>query len=103
MPHSSRPASHTAQQLAELQQRYDALFALNPDPVYFKDLRGLITAANQACAEISGYALEEIVGRPTSQLIAPEQLNRSRKHFVAALRGVPQNYELTFLTKNGRR
>jgi diguanylate cyclase (GGDEF)-like protein/PAS domain S-box-containing protein len=103
MPRPARPTSHTAQQLGELQQRYDALFARNPDPVYFMDLLGRITAANQACAEISGYTLDELVGRPASQLIAPEELHRSRKHFIAALRGVPQNYELTFVTRDGRR
>ncbi len=90
-------------QLPELQQRYDALFARNPDPVYYMDLGGRILAANQAAADFTGYSVDELVGRLASSLIVPEQLHASRLHFVTAARGVAKDDELTLLTKSGQR
>jgi diguanylate cyclase (GGDEF)-like protein/PAS domain S-box-containing protein len=101
MPRRPRPS--TARNLAVLQQRYDALFARNPDPVYFMDLDARIIAANAAAADIAGYSVDELIGQRAALFIAPEDLHRSRLHFMRAARGIAQEYELTLLSRTGRR
>ncbi len=103
MPRPSASSNKAERRLPELQQRHDALFARNPDPVYYMDLGGRITAANQAAAELTGYTIDELVGRLASSLIVPEKLHRSQQRFVTAARGVAQDDELTLLTKHGQR
>jgi diguanylate cyclase (GGDEF)-like protein/PAS domain S-box-containing protein len=101
MPRRPRPS--TARNLAVLQQRYDALFARNPDPVYFMDLGAHILAANAAAGDIAGYSVDELIGQRASLFIAPEDLHRSRVHFIRAAHGVPQEYEFTLISRDGRR
>lgn len=64
---------------------------------------GLITFINQSCQRVSGYAPEELMGKPFWHLIVSEDLDRVRCIHEARMRGeeVPEAYECRILHKDG--
>jgi diguanylate cyclase (GGDEF)-like protein/PAS domain S-box-containing protein len=99
---SRRALSVTRKQAAAAQQRFDSLFAHNPDAVYALDLDGRMIAANQACANVSGYAVEELLAMPSTALIVPEQIALAHDHLVTAVGGEGHEFEVTIRHKSGR-
>ncbi len=89
--------------LEESEQRYKSLFEHNPDAVYSFDLEGNFLTANAACAEISGYTVEELLRMSFTPLIVPEDLETVLQHFEEAARGEPQTYETAITHKEGHR
>jgi diguanylate cyclase (GGDEF)-like protein/PAS domain S-box-containing protein len=79
------------------------LFAQNPDGVYSLDRKGKFVAVNPAMEGLTGYASEELIGKNSARLIAPEDRRRAAGYFCEALRGEPRNYEMTAIRKDGRR
>lgn len=65
---------------------------------------GILQYCNRALAELHGYAVEEMLGRPISDFIAPDALPqvREKQRRRAAGEPVPQIYEATILHKDGR-
>ncbi len=79
----------------------DTLIVTNPD--------GTIRIINQATLDLLGYKEEELIGRPVGTIFAEEEEEEEVKPFFTgtleelAQRGVLRNYELTYVTKSGRR
>lgn len=90
--------------LRQSEERYRLLFDRNPDGVFVVDDSGRFQVVNPACETISGYALAELQGMTFMQLCAPDQLEKTVKHFEYALRHLtlPQ-FETAILRKDGRR
>jgi len=80
----------------------DTLIVANPD--------GTIRTINQATLDLLGYSEEELIGKPVGIIFAEEEEEEEevKPFFTGTLeelskRGVLRNYELTYVTKSGRR
>ncbi|MCD6305973.1 MAG: PAS domain S-box protein [Deltaproteobacteria bacterium] len=79
----------------------DTLIVTNPD--------GTIRTINQATLDLLEYKEEELIGKPVGMIFAEEEEEEEVKPFFTgtledlARRGVLRNYELTYVTKSGRR
>lgn len=89
--------------LQESQQRYRSLFEYSPSSVYSMDLSGKYTSLNSNLETLLGYTSEELLGMNFGEIIDPEELPKTRKHFEQAKRGNPQNYETTVIRKDESR
>ena len=49
------------------------------DAIIGKTLEGIITSWNRAAELIYGYTAEEIIGKPVSNLLAPDRPEESRR------------------------
>ncbi len=92
-----------ADRLEEAEQRYRALFDLNPDPAYLVDVRGRFISVNRKTAELAGYDESEMARMPFSQLIAIEDHERVFDHFHHNRRGLAQFCAVTGIRKDGSR
>ncbi|MCW5982991.1 MAG: EAL domain-containing protein [Bryobacteraceae bacterium] len=84
-------------------QRYRELFDNRGDLVFTHDLRGRITAVNDAAERLLGYSPEELVGRDIAELVAPEDAETARQILLEQVGGgIPVNYALSFRARDGR-
>ncbi|WP_172196851.1 PAS domain S-box protein [Saccharibacillus qingshengii] len=79
--------------LQESEERYRSLFDYNPSGVYSLSLEGIYTSCNDSMADLLGLGKEELIGKSYRSVIRDENLARTNRHFEAACRGIPQNYE----------
>ena len=93
----------TRRQAAATQQRFDSLFAQNPDAVFTLDLEGHMISANEACERISGYPVGELLAMPSIALVFPDEVANAREHLLRALGGESHEFEVTIRHKSGRR
>ena len=92
-----------ADRLRDSEQRYRSLFDRHPDAVYSFDADGLFVSANAACQRLSGYAPEELIGKPFAPLIAPESRHETLERFRGVMAGIGTSYDETIIHKSGRR
>jgi diguanylate cyclase (GGDEF)-like protein/PAS domain S-box-containing protein len=60
--------------LREAAEKYRALFDLNPQPMFVTELPTLrVLAVNRSAAEMYGYDPQELIGRPMTDLRAPDE------------------------------
>ena len=100
---TSRALALTRTQATAAQQRFDSLFAHNPDAVYALDREGRMIAANQACERLSGYRVEELLAMPSTALVAREHVAQAHEHLLTAVGGEGHEFEATILHKSGRK
>jgi PAS domain S-box-containing protein len=91
--------------LRESEEKYRSLLENANDIIYSHDLDGNYLTINRACAEVTGYTREEILGGLNiKQVVVPEHLERAKKMMEQKLRDPsPTVYEIDILTKDGRR
>lgn len=87
--------------LTVTEQRFRSLFEHHPDAVYSLVRDGRFESVNPAAERITGYTVAEFIHRPSLRLVAHDDVERSRHHFVEALRGHPQHYEAAIIHKLG--
>ncbi|AIQ44730.1 hypothetical protein R70723_01510 [Paenibacillus sp. FSL R7-0273] len=87
--------------LQESEQHYKSLFEYNPSAVYSMNLQGDYLTANTILEELSGYSMEELIGNYYGPLVHEKDVQKTKCHFDMAVRGVPQNYDLTLIHKSG--
>jgi len=85
------------------EENYRDLFENASDGIWIHDLEGNITAANRAAERLSGYAVEELVGRNVSQFFAGGTRDIAREVKRKLLRGetIAERYEQRFLRGDG--
>lgn len=88
--------------LEESEQRYRSLFTHHPDAVFSLDERGRFVTANTTCASISGYPIDEIIGRHFDFLIADEDSEMVAQRYQAVMQGSIIRYELTICDRAGQ-
>ncbi|MEM4246340.1 MAG: PAS domain S-box protein [Candidatus Bathyarchaeia archaeon] len=68
------------------------------------DLKGRLTYANRALADLLGYTVKELVGRPFEEFIHPDDRGRVTRLFlnIIMLRRHPRDLEFRALRKDGR-
>jgi PAS domain S-box-containing protein len=93
----------TQLELLESQQRYKSLFDHHPDAIFSINPEGYILAANHSFEKITGYHFREWGNRQFIDSVVIEHIDLTLYHFMKALSGDPQNFELAILHKTGRR
>lgn len=88
--------------LEENEQRYRSLFVHHPDAVFSLDQHGYFQTANTTCADVTGYPLDEVVGRHFSDFIAPPERERIKAHFKHVLQGGISRYEVTMTDREAQ-
>ena len=89
--------------LLENEQRYRSLFDHHPEAIYSFDSEGRFVSANAACEGLTGYGLDELIGKSFLPLIVPEDQGRALEHFRAAMAGRAASYEESIIHTSGRR
>ena len=91
------------EQLRVSEERYREIFENAHDGIWLQDMQGRITMANRACAEITGYAPEELVGMRVKRLLSEEPLNKARQIRKRLLAGetINEPYEQEIIKKDG--
>jgi PAS domain S-box-containing protein len=98
----SEELDEARRRLAEREQQFRSLFEYHPDAVFAFDRTGRVILANQACAELCGYSVEEILSEPRAYA-PPDEFERGAAFFQAALAGQPQQFKSVIVHKLGHR
>jgi PAS domain S-box-containing protein len=91
-------------QAQEQRSRLASLVESSEDAIFGASLDGTIVSWNPGAEKVFGYATEEILGKPLSLLFPPESFQEFRQNAKEIQSGAhPKHYELTGLSKDGRR
>jgi diguanylate cyclase (GGDEF)-like protein/PAS domain S-box-containing protein len=98
---TKRKRAETA--LRKSEERYRELFDNANDMVITIDLKGNITSVNKMAEEITGYSVEDIIGKNVSCLLHPDHLKKAREMIECKIRGEAKTvYDLDIISKDGR-
>jgi len=94
--------AHLYQGVQLAMRRFRELFEKAHDAIWVQDLEGKITAANQAAAILTGYNLDELIGRDVAQFLSPQGLDLAREIRQKLLLGetIRQPYEQRIIRKD---
>jgi PAS domain S-box-containing protein len=89
--------------LRESEQRYRLVTEHIRDAIFLVDLEGQFTFGNGRIEELTGYRLDELIGRPISQVLTPEgtRAAAARLETLRAGHDVPFFYETELVRKDG--
>ncbi|WP_246021689.1 PAS domain S-box protein [Paenibacillus zeisoli] len=87
--------------LKESESRYKSLFEYNPAAVYSMNLEGDYLTANENLELLTGYSLEDLIGKYFGPLVPEAFTSKTLHHFALAAKGFPQNYEISIQHKQG--
>jgi PAS domain S-box-containing protein len=102
IPDSSHGTADIAGELQALEQRYEALFGLHPDPAFAIDADGRISGGNRAMTMLLGRPLHDLLGRSFLDFVLPDDAGRAWRHYQRALRGGAQRFDLTVVPGENR-
>jgi PAS domain S-box-containing protein len=91
------------QELQRIGRRYQEIFEKAHDAIWIQDLSGEIIAANQAASRLTGYDLEELIGKNISQFLTHQglELEMEVERNLLVGKEVEQPYEQRVIKKNG--
>src|SRR5712692_5052371 len=87
--------------LARSEQRQRLLLQTAHDAIFTCDREGRFTAVNRAVERLSGYAPSDLLGKPLGRFTVEDDRPILRERLAGALRGEPQHYELSYISKDG--
>jgi len=90
-----------AEELARSEARYRALFEQGGMIIFTVDTEGYFTSLNNTFEEITKWSVDEWIGRPFSELLAPEDRQGLGRRFAAVLRGERVTRDYRLRTKDG--
>lgn len=93
--------SRAAEALAESEEKYRTIIEHSGDMIWTLDTEGRFIFANKRTEEISGYKIEDWVGKPFAPLIA-EGLPKIMEVFQKILKGEAREFEVTIIHADGR-
>ncbi|WP_420628846.1 PAS domain S-box protein [Candidatus Leptofilum sp.] len=97
-------AKKAEQTLHENVVRYRALFDNANDAIWVYDLEKTVVIANASACELTGYSLDELIGKKYDFFTVPEEVDDAHQKFRAATRGrITPHYIRTVLAKNGEK
>jgi len=98
-----RKRKQTRRAFRESEGRFQSLVKKAVVPIAMSDLTGRITYANSALADLVGYSVRELVGRPFVDLLHPEDRERITTLFQEGVsRSIGGNIELRAMRKDGQ-
>jgi len=83
------------------EEKYHMLVENASDIIYTVDLQGNFTFINKACENITGYNVEEWIGRNFRELLVPGEEEKVLRHAREAYKGNTQWYEVKASHKSG--
>jgi PAS domain S-box-containing protein len=83
--------------------RYRSLFEGAPDGILVADADGTYVDVNPSGVRMLGYSREEIIGKPSAIILAPEESPRIALALAEIKEGVEQRHEWEFRRKDGSR
>lgn len=92
-------------ELQESEERFRVIFETANDGIFTLSPEGFFTSANQKAQAMTGYRLEEVVGKhfATVGVIAAKDIPRTLKEFAKRLAGIlSAPYEVTLVRKGGQ-
>jgi hypothetical protein len=87
------------------EKKYSTIVERGNDGIIFVQ-DGILKFANQKMSEMSGFTLEETIGKPFSEYIAPEYREMVERRHYSRLkdeRNFPPSYEVEILSKDGNK
>lgn len=87
--------------LQRSENRYRALFDNASEAILVRNLYGNIMMANSAMAELTGYAVPELIGMNISQFLTADSFKIALKEQMGQKRSLSQRYELQMVRKDG--
>ncbi len=96
-------AGRLLEALRRSEQRYRRIVTTTHEGVWTVDAQQRATFVNQRMADIVGYTVEEILGHPLQEFVAPEDHALIAAKFAQRRAGVHERYEHRYLRKDGSR
>jgi diguanylate cyclase (GGDEF)-like protein/PAS domain S-box-containing protein len=94
----------TQNALKQSEQKYASIFEIGPDAMIVSRVEdGCLLAVNQAFTRLSGYSVEEVIGKTSTELgswLSP--YDRTTLIMMLRQNGEVQDMETTLIVKNGR-
>ncbi|WP_017729270.1 PAS domain S-box protein [Halalkalibacterium ligniniphilum] len=87
--------------LLESEERHKSLFEYNFNSIYSLDLNGCLIEANPTFERVTGYAIDELRGKPFETLVVPHYLESTKEKFKKTVQGEAQRYESVIHHKEG--
>ncbi len=82
--------------------KYRELFECANDAIFLLDTKGHHTLVNKKAAEMLGYSIEELIGLPYKDIIAPSEYKNTQNRIMNLLERKPSSLqERIFLKKDG--
>lgn len=97
----SRP-KQGSENLQESSDIYRTLIENLHEVVFSVDLRGTFTFINPVIEQLSGYKVDQVVGKTFETFIYPDDLPGLKSSFKRTLAGQPEPYEFRVFDKNGK-
>jgi PAS domain S-box-containing protein len=88
--------------LRRSEQKYRQIINTANEGVWVLDQKDLTVSVNEKMAEILGFSIDEIIGRSLSEFIFETDLPDHLRKMEDIHRGVKQQYERSFLRKDGQ-
>lgn len=96
-----RELEQQQRQLDNNEQRFNALYERNPDPVFALDPTGHMVRVNQAVLDILQLPREQVLNQHFGQFVIADDLGTAQRFFDRVLAGETVRYELRIRDNNG--
>ena len=83
------------------QEQYRLIVETANEGILGMDADQRITYANDIIADLLGYKLSEIIGRPVTDFIEPSELEEHKTRLIRRAQGIKERYERRFVRKDG--
>ena len=97
-------ALHSAEHAIDhKQQRFRSLFEFHPDGILMVKADGRVSRVDLALENATGLFNEKLVGKPWTEIVAPESYDTAAAAFAKVMRGEACEIEALFLDRLGER
>lgn len=88
--------------LRQSEEKYRSLVENISEVIFSIDLEGKFTYISPLVEQFAGYKVEEIIGRPFTDFVYPDDLEGLVESFQKSLSGILEPYEFRIFEKNGK-
>ncbi len=92
---------HILKELIESEERYRTIIENSNDMIWILDKEGKFVVINKKAEELSGYKIDEWLGKNFETLVVKEDLEKIKKILLETLSGVKKRYEVKYYKKDG--
>lgn len=88
-------------ELQKTEKKYHLLLETLQEGIWTLDKEGYTTYVNQAMADMLGYSIEEMNGRPLFDFMEEKEIEKAREYLQKRREGTKEQHEFKFLKKDG--